>query len=261
MYQRYVAIGDSTVEGLDDPAPGGGYRGWADRLAEHLAAASPDLRYANLAVRGKRAGEVLAEQLPAAVALRPDLVAVAAGVNDVLRPGLDLTALAAELDALHGGLRGAGTTVITFTMPDPPARPLARLFRRRLDGLNDATRAAAARHGSVLVDLAARPETSHPLLWSADRLHASAAGHERIAAALAEALGAPGDHAGWHDPIAETARTGAAGLVATEVAWVGRHLLPWVARRVRGASSGDGLTAKRPALALVRPSDDRDRRP
>src|SRR6185436_10937152 len=32
--ERYVAIGDSSTEGLDDPRSAGGFRGWADRLAE-----------------------------------------------------------------------------------------------------------------------------------------------------------------------------------------------------------------------------------
>jgi lysophospholipase L1-like esterase len=42
-WHRYVALGDSFTEGLSDPDPErpGGYRGWADRLAGHLAAASP----------------------------------------------------------------------------------------------------------------------------------------------------------------------------------------------------------------------------
>jgi lysophospholipase L1-like esterase len=42
-FERYVAIGDSTSEGLDegldDPYGAGGHRGWANRLAERLAAA------------------------------------------------------------------------------------------------------------------------------------------------------------------------------------------------------------------------------
>ena len=51
--RTFIAIGDSFTEGLDDPQPGGGYGGWADRLADRLAEAHPTLRYANLAVRGK----------------------------------------------------------------------------------------------------------------------------------------------------------------------------------------------------------------
>jgi lysophospholipase L1-like esterase len=65
----FVAIGDSFTEGLNDAAPGGGFRGWADRLAGLLAAEYPGLRYANLAVRGKLLRQIVAEQVPAAAAM------------------------------------------------------------------------------------------------------------------------------------------------------------------------------------------------
>src|SRR5690348_4916330 len=61
MYRRFVALGDSTTEGLMDLNPDGTYRGWADRLAERLAQDEPDLLYANLAVRGKLARQVREE--------------------------------------------------------------------------------------------------------------------------------------------------------------------------------------------------------
>ncbi len=51
---RYVAVGDSQTEGLNDGDEPAGYRGWADRFAEMLAVRHPGLRYANLAVRGHR---------------------------------------------------------------------------------------------------------------------------------------------------------------------------------------------------------------
>src|ERR1700683_5293149 len=81
----FVAIGDSFTEGLNDPLPDGGFRGWADRVAAVLAERVPGFRYANLAVRGKLLAEVIAEQLPSAIDMAPDLVSVAAGGNDVLR--------------------------------------------------------------------------------------------------------------------------------------------------------------------------------
>jgi lysophospholipase L1-like esterase len=50
--RSFVALGDSFTEGVGDPYPDGTFRGWADRFAAQLAAASPGLRYANLAIRG-----------------------------------------------------------------------------------------------------------------------------------------------------------------------------------------------------------------
>ena len=62
---RYVAIGDSFTEGIGDPEPAspGGHRGWADRVAEVLAAQVDDFAYANLAVRGRLIGQIVAEQV------------------------------------------------------------------------------------------------------------------------------------------------------------------------------------------------------
>src|ERR1700722_10932479 len=105
----YVALGDSFTEGLNDAtAVGGGYRGWADRFAEHLAARQPGLCYANLAVRGKTLGQIAEEQIPQAVTFAPDLVSIAAGGNDMLRPGADPDALAASFEVAVRTLLQAG---------------------------------------------------------------------------------------------------------------------------------------------------------
>src|SRR5687768_1626065 len=104
----YVALGDSFTEGLNDHLGGDRYRGWADRLAELLAAREPEFRYANLAVRGRLIARIADEQVPQAEALVPDLVSLCAGGNDILRPGGDPDAIAARLDAAVGRLRATG---------------------------------------------------------------------------------------------------------------------------------------------------------
>jgi lysophospholipase L1-like esterase len=81
-YQRFVALGDSCTEGLDDLLPDGAYRGWADRVASVLDA--PGFRYANLGVRGRRLDQMLVEQVPLAAELSPDLVVLFGGGNDVM---------------------------------------------------------------------------------------------------------------------------------------------------------------------------------
>jgi hypothetical protein len=35
--------------------------------------------------------------------------------------------------------------------------------------------------------------------------------------------------------------------------WAGRYLAPWLVRRLRGISSGDGIEPKRPTLGPVEP--------
>ena len=82
-WHRLVALGDSFTEGIGDPEPlsGGGYRGWADRVAEELSGNQPDFAYANLAVRGRLVRQILDEQLSPALDLKPDLVTLSAGGN------------------------------------------------------------------------------------------------------------------------------------------------------------------------------------
>jgi lysophospholipase L1-like esterase len=250
MPLRLVAIGDSTVEGVEDPGPGGVYIGWADRFARHLDELYPGLLYANLAVRGETAREVRATQLRPALALAPHFAVVVAGVNDVLRPRLDRDALRDDLCAMHAELAATGARVLTFTMPDMArVAPLAVVLRGRLQFLNSVTLECRERYGSIVVDLASSPTASHPALWHSDRLHANSEGHRRIAAALAEAVGYEVED--WRAEPPTEPKPGRARAALGEAAWVGSHLLPWAWEHVRGQSSADGVTCKRPNLLPV----------
>ena len=251
-FARYVAIGDSSTEGLDDPDGLGGYRGWANRLAERIARAQGSLLYANLGVRGRRTRRIREEQLEPALAMQPDLVTVFSGTNDVIGGRFDADTVAADMEMMQRALVESGATVLTFTLPDlGPVMPLARLVSARVLALNAALRDATVRSGAILVDVARHPVASDPRLWSEDRLHANAAGHARIAQALAHAIRLPDVDDSWTEPLsAMPARAGVARLAA-ELNWARRHFLPWAWRHLQGKSSGDGQTAKRPLLQEV----------
>ncbi|MFE3585440.1 SGNH/GDSL hydrolase family protein [Streptomyces vinaceus] len=251
-YLRYVALGDSQTEGLGDGDDTTGLRGLADRLAEQLALHSPGLTYANLAVRGRLAGQVRAEQLAPALALKPDLATVVAGVNDVLRPRFDADEVSGHLEAMFAALTAHGAQVMTLTFPDlGRITPLARPLAPRVSALNDRIRSAGARHGVVVVETGHHPVVTDPRLWSADRLHASPLGHERIAASLAYALGLPGSDDSWTHPLPPDGMP--RPTLAAELRWAAAFLGPWLGRRLRGRSSGDARTAKRPQLLPLRP--------
>jgi lysophospholipase L1-like esterase len=248
-FERYVAIGDSTVEGLDDPDGRGGYRGWANRLAERIAREQGGLQYANLAVRGRTTREVLDEQLAPALAMKPDLAAVVAGTNDILRKAFDPEAVARDIERMQRALIEAGATVFSFSLPDltlvmPLARPLRTRIRRFARALVD----ASERSGAVVIDFTAHPVASDPRLWSVDRLHANSLGHARIADALAHALSLPGAGPEWAMALPERGPRGLGGGLAAEFFWGRRYLLPWLWRHARGRSSGDGCHPKRPRL-------------
>jgi lysophospholipase L1-like esterase len=255
-FERYVAIGDSTTEGLDDPDGFGGYRGWANRLAERLAAQQGSVLYANLGVRGRTTRQILDEQLAPAVAMRPDLATVVSGTNDLMGRRFDARAVAGDLETMQRTLIAGGATVITFTLPDlTPVMPLARFIRGRVAELAQAIREACARSGAIVCDLAVHEVSTDPRLWSDDRLHANSAGHARIAGALAWHLGLPGTDTSWSDPLPGAWRPSPGERARAELAWARNHLLPWMWRHARGRSSGDGRTAKRPELSVFRPGD------
>jgi lysophospholipase L1-like esterase len=249
-FDRYVALGDSSTEGVDDPDGAGGYIGWSQRLAVRVnAAQGGGLLYANLATRGLTTRQVRTRQLEAALQLRPDLATVFCGTNDVTAPRFDAVAVAADIAHMQRALVDGGATVLSFTLPDlTPLMSLARLIAPRIAALNRALAAASRASGALLVDFAAHPVATDPRLWSEDRIHANAAGHARIAEALAQVLGLPGSSNAWQAPLLALEQTRWQWWSA-EAHWLRRHLLPWIWRGLRGQSSADGRGPKRPTLA------------
>jgi lysophospholipase L1-like esterase len=254
--RSFVALGDSFTEGLGDPRPdGSGLAGWADRFAGRLAEVSPGLRYANLAVRGKMLREVTREQVPLAIAMRPDLISLAAGGNDLLRPRVGPDELACAFDDVVVQLRDAGCEVLLFTGFDTCTFPVLRLIRRRAAIFNMHLRAIAARRGCHLVDLWQMRVLTDPRQWSPDRLHLASDGHRRVALAACEVMGVPTARL-WREPLPAIPAPGswpgrsASWLAARQVdaRWVSDHAAPWLSRRLRKVSSGDGMPPKRPEL-------------
>jgi lysophospholipase L1-like esterase len=224
--------------------------GFADQVAHALAEARGDFAYRNLGVRGLRAAEVRERQLEEALRWEPELAAVCAGGNDAMARRFDADRVEEQLDALVEPLREAGADVLLFTLPDPvPINPLAKSAAVRLVTLNAAIRDIATRRGAFLVPLDAHPVASDRRLWNEDRLHANPEGHRRMAQAAAHALNLPDADTSWTDvftdPLGRRSR-------ASHAVWFGRYFTPWLIRRLRGRSSGDGRVAKRPTLEPLR---------
>jgi len=259
----FVALGDSFTEGLND-AYAGGFRGWADRVAAVLAAQRPGFRYANLAIRGKQLGDVVSDQVPRAVEWAPDLVSLAAGGNDILR-GADVDVLASEFEPAVAKLQAAGCRVLIFTGFDPRMFPVIRLLRGRIAAYDMHLRGIADDYGCDLVDLWSLRALKDPRAWSPDRLHLSAEGHRQVALRTCEVLAIPVP-ADARAPLAPAPPTPAPPAPAAPRAsgtpgrarwlaarrqdahWAREYATPWVRRRLRGASTGDGLPPKRPDL-------------
>ena len=187
-WNRYVALGDSITEGYGmDAVEGFEPLPWPERVARAL-----DVELHNLGRRNLRAREVREQQLERALALKPDLVSIAAGPNDLLF-GLD--GIAAELEPLYAAFEG--TDVFTFTYMDLPRSGLlpdeaVAVMQPRMEELHGIVRELAARYGALVVDIYADPESRRADFFSSDLRHANARGHayvaERTIAALTKEL-------------------------------------------------------------------------
>ena len=253
-FHRFVAVGDSATEGLQDIDENGSYRGWADRLAEHIANAQDEpLEYANLAVRSLRLNEIRRTQFDRALALEPDLMSIVGGVNDVIAPRPDFGRIAADFEAMFTEATSRGITVFTFLMPDPSfLNPLGRYVKERALILADITRAAARNAGVLVLDLSEYPVATDPRLWFEDGLHGNWLGHKRMAEAFANLLGYPGfEH--WDDPLGELpGQAHALERIGADLDWAVHWLGPWLGRGLIHRPNGRGVTAKRPVPEVVR---------
>ena len=251
----YVAVGDSFTEGLDDLGADGTYRGWADRLADVLAERSPELQYANLAVRGRLLPQITEQQVPAAIEVGADLVSLVGGGNDVLRPGADPDALADRLEAAVVRLRESGADVLLATGVDPVRSPLIGLTRGKVATYNSHIWSIARRHQAYVLDLWGMKSLQDRRMWATDRIHLTAEGHRRVALHALDALGV-GSGQDWASPLPPEPSRVRRETVREDAQWVRAYVGPWVGRRLRGRSSGDAVQPKRPAPQRVQRGGD-----
>lgn len=245
-WHRLVALGDSFTEGIGDPEPRseGGFRGWADRVAEELSENQPDFAYANLAVRGRLVRQIFDEQLGPALALKPDLVTVSAGGNDIVFRRSDPDRLAETIDKGVEQLSRSGATVVLFAGPDWGATPIFSQIRGKVAIFNENLHTVAARHDAVIVDLWFLRELSDPGMWDPDRLHFSPLGHHTIAAAVLKGLGVP--HTLLPQQPKRMVPRSWCQARAEDLTWAREYLVPWALRQLKLHPDESLLVPKRP---------------
>lgn len=245
-FSSYVAIGDSFTEGVGDEQSDGSVRGWADFVALGLAKASSDpVSYANLAIRGRLLGPIIAEQLDAAIALSPALMSINGGGNDIMRPKVSIDSVADQLRDAVANAVDAGIHVLLLSGGNPTRHiPLGARIEVRGNALAVAVRERVPASGVTFVDNWSDAKLTELKYWSVDKLHLNALGHRRVASNVLTALGVPVPD--WPDEPLELERPGAIAY------WRG-YVLPWIGRRLTGRSSGDGRQAKIPSLQQVVP--------
>jgi acyl-CoA thioesterase-1 len=183
----YVALGDSTVEGVGATSRS---RNYVSRIHERLRAVYPSARVTNLGVGGATSADVRARQLDRAIELRPHLVTLAIGPNDITTQ-VPLATYEQNLEAILARLRGETAAVVVVNLiPDLAVTPRFRGSRlreavgRQTIAFNDALARKSRAHGAELVNLYAASQREVPLrpeLISADGYHPSDAGYARWA--------------------------------------------------------------------------------
>ncbi|GAA4141371.1 hypothetical protein GCM10023068_10450 [Leifsonia shinshuensis] len=138
----YVAIGDSAAQGIGATAPRNSYVGV---IADHIRSATGrSVRVVNLSVSGATVALAVADQLPRLADLRPDIVTVSIGANDIgdfdaerFREGIARVLAALPADAI---------------VADLPCFYLPR-NERKVAVANGILRAAAAERGLTVAPL------------------------------------------------------------------------------------------------------------
>lgn len=183
----YVALGDSTVEGIGATSPSATY---VSRLHARLRAVYPRASVANLGLGGATSADVISGQLERAVLLRPHLVTLSIGPNDITGR-VPVPDYERHVETIFRRLtQETSAVVVANLLPDLAITPR---FRGRevapvVGGLtvrfNEALARAARSYGVEVVDLY-RPSRAEiprrPELLAADGYHPSDLGYARWA--------------------------------------------------------------------------------
>lgn len=188
---RYVALGDSYTIGTSVREQ--------ERFPNQLVARLPQLELvANLGVNGFTSSDLIAVELPKLPALRPDVVTVLIGVNDVVQGGSSSTYkdnLVIEILPALVDLVGADRIVVV-TIPDYTVTPQGGAFGERdrqsaaIRDFNFVMTQLATARGITVVDIydISLEAASDRALVASDGLHPSGAQYarwvERIAGAM-----------------------------------------------------------------------------
>ena len=235
---------------MTDEVINGQYRGWADRVADVMAAKSSNFSYVNLAIRGKLVGQVVDGQVPEAIKFvtgKDTLISFHAGANDAIRPGYDAAATIAKYQNAVRELAKSGATLLLFTVLEDTGNKGkgSKIWKARFSEFNKAVREVGEEVGAIVSDANHLDFFKDARFLAFDRLHLNAEGHWRVSQGVLEVLGYPFDPA-WRIPLPPAKKTPWIKARLIGVLWFFVFALPWIIRRIQGKSSGDNRSAKYP---------------
>lgn len=190
---HYAALGDSTVFGVGASSPDQNY---VSLLHAWLRADYPAARMTNLGVSGATSADVIEGQLPRALALRPDLVTLSIGPNDITQ-GRDVGEFERNVDAIFRAItRDTDAVVVVSLLPDMSLAPIFSPEEKAAVGrlaasFNDVLERAARAYDVEVVDVYRASQDEIPNrddLVSEDGYHPSDQGYARWAELMSAGL-------------------------------------------------------------------------
>jgi lysophospholipase L1-like esterase len=186
----YMALGDSTVEGIGATSPTTTY---VARVFTRLRAVYPRAGVINLGAAGATSADVVNEQLDRAILMRPRLVTLSVGPNDITGQ-VPVAQFEANMGTIFRRLVGEiGAVVVVNLLPDLAVTPRfkGRETEREVAKLtvdfNTALTRQARLYDVELVDLYKPSQIEvprQPELLAADGYHPSDLGYARWAELL-----------------------------------------------------------------------------
>lgn len=224
----FAVIGDSAASGVGDPIAENVNAGWAYYLANSF---EDPLVYLNAARPGAKSKEVLETQLPKVLIHKPSICGVIVGGNDLLRNDFNPGKLHQNLREILTHLKTNKMTVLMLELHDPTRivpmpKLLANVLLRRVNAVNQVTRAVANEFGALLVNPRTIPNIYNLENWHIDRMHPSKLGHQRLAEEFRKKLSHTGIHIAPVQITNSLQRNRAESLV-----WLAKNGTPWFLKR------------------------------
>lgn len=176
----YVAMGDSTIEGVGASRP---ERHFTSLIFEFLKLKQKDVTYHNLGRAGWKVSNVIHDQLNPAIELKPNLIVLSVGANDVMQRR-SLKKFDQEYKELLEKLSLTGALIVINNIPDLSLAPVIPKYIHpyciiQVPRYNKIIEKYAKEYGCLLVDLYAQSRLyrGYAEFISSDGLHPSDAGY------------------------------------------------------------------------------------
>ncbi len=180
LYHTVVAFGDSIVKGYQQP------EGWPEILGRELTLRYPGVSVANAGVSGDTAARGLARLERDVLSLKPDLVLISFGLND-MKNQVPMDRFTTGLKSIVDRLEETGSDVVllTTTRLQKGAGMVARFSP---DGYNEGIRKVAEERGVLLIDVYREFKGLNTPEYLMDVAHPNLMGYKKISEIVLEGL-------------------------------------------------------------------------